>query len=277
MKPAPFDYVRAGSVGEVHDLLAAEGGDARVLAGGQTLLPMLSMRLARPKTLIDITHIQELNRLGIERDFIRVGAGVRQAQLMGMFELASIQPLLAQVLPWVGHAQTRSRGTVCGSIAHADPSAELPLALVALGGMVELSAKGRRRKVAAEQFFTGMMATARTDDELIEAVTIPVRRPGYGYAFREFGRRHGDFAIVACAAIANEAGARLAVGGVADRPVAREFIGAAANGRELDDALDMFAWDLDARDDLHATAAYRRGLVRAFGREVIEEARRCRA
>jgi 2-furoyl-CoA dehydrogenase FAD binding subunit len=275
MKPAPFDYVRAGSVGEVHDLLAVEGGDARILAGGQTLLPMLSMRLARPKTLIDITHIQELCRLGIERDFIRVGAAVRQAQLMGMFELANIQPLVAQVLPWVGHAQTRSRGTVCGSIAHADPSAELPLALVALGGSVELSARGRRRKVAAEQFFAGMMATARTDDELIEAVTIPVRRPGHGYAFREFGRRHGDFAIVACAAVASENGVRLAVGGVADRPVAREFT--EANGRALDEALDVFAWDLDARDDLHATAAYRRGLVRAFGREVIEEARRCRA
>jgi 2-furoyl-CoA dehydrogenase FAD binding subunit len=275
MKPAPFDYVRAGSVGEVHDLLAVEGGDARILAGGQTLLPMLSMRLARPKTLIDITHIQELCRLGIERDFIRVGAAVRQAQLMGMFELANIQPLVAQVLPWVGHAQTRSRGTVCGSIAHADPSAELPLALVALGGSVELSARGRRRKVAAEQFFAGMMATARTDDELIEAVTIPVRRPGHGYAFREFGRRHGDFAIVACAAVASENGVRLAVGGVADRPLAREFT--EADGRALDDALDVFAWDLDARDDLHATAAYRRGLVRAFGREVIEEARRCRA
>jgi 2-furoyl-CoA dehydrogenase FAD binding subunit len=275
MKPAPFDYIRAGSTAEVHDLLAAEGGDARILAGGQTLMPMLSMRLARPRTLIDITHVQELCRLGIERDFIRVGAAVRQAQLMNMFELANIQPLLALVLPWVGHAQTRSRGTVCGSVAHADPSAELPLALVALGGEVELSSCVRRRKVAAENFFTGMMSTLRTDDEMVEAVTIPVRRPGYGYAFREFGRRHGDFAIVACAAVASETGVRLAVGGVADRPVARDLSN--ANGRELDEALDTLAWDLDARDDLHATAAYRRGLVRAVGREVIEEARRCRA
>src|SRR5262249_10937420 len=111
VKPAPFDYVRPGGIGEVHDLLAAEGPGGRILAGGQTLMPMLSMRLARPKTLIDITHIQELARLGVERDFIRVGAAVRQAQLMGMFELANVQPLLAQVLPWVGHAQTRSRGT----------------------------------------------------------------------------------------------------------------------------------------------------------------------
>src|SRR5262249_14682098 len=152
----------------------------------------------------------------------------------------------------------------------------LPLALVALGGEVELSsARGRRRRVAAEKFFTGMMSTLRSDDEMIEAITIPVRRPGHGYAFREFGRRHGDFAIVACAAVAGESGVRLAVGGVADRPVARDFTG--VNGRELDEALDMFAWDLDARDDLHATAAYRRGLVRAVGRAVIEEARKCRA
>ena len=275
MKPAPFDYVRPGGISEVHELLAAEGPDARVLAGGQTLMPMLSMRLARPKTLIDIAHVQELARLGIERDYIRVGAAVRQAQLLNMFQLVNIQPMLSMVLPWVGHAQTRSRGTVCGSVAHADPSAELPLALVALGGEVELSARGRRRRVAADKFFTGMMSTLREDDELIEAVTFPVRRPGHGYAFREFGRRHGDFAIVACAAIAGANGVRLAVGGVADRPVAREFSN--ANGRELDEALDMFAWDLDARDDLHATASYRRGLVRAIGRAVIEEARQCRA
>jgi len=275
VKPAPFDYVRPGGLSEVHDLLAAEGPDARIIAGGQTLLPMLSMRLARPKTLIDITHIQELSRLGVERDVIRVGAAVRQAQLMNMFELVNVQPLLAKILPWVGHAQTRSRGTVCGSIAHADPSAELPLALVALGGEVQLSARGGRRRVAAEKFFTGMMGTLRGDDEVIDSVTFPVRRPGYGYAFREFGRRHGDFAIVACAAVAGKTGVRLAVGGVADRPVARDFND--SNGRELDDALDMFAWDLDARDDLHATAAYRRGLVRAVGRAVIEEARQCRA
>jgi 2-furoyl-CoA dehydrogenase FAD binding subunit len=275
MKPARFDYVRAGTLAEVHEVLAAEGADARVLAGGQTLMPMLSMRLARPKVVVDIMRLQELARFGVERDVIRVGAAVRQAQLQGMFELRMIQPLLALVLPWVGHAQTRSRGTVCGSVAHADPSAEIPLALVALKGEIELTAHRRRRRVAAEDFFTGLMSTARADDELIEALLIPCARAGEGYAFREFGRRHGDFAIVACAAVANGDGVRLAVGGVAERPVARDF--KALKGRELDDAIDLLAWDLEARDDLHATAAYRRGLVRALGREVIEEARRCRA
>ncbi|MBI3434659.1 MAG: FAD binding domain-containing protein [Proteobacteria bacterium] len=274
MKPARFDYIRAETLAEAHAALAAHGGEARVLAGGQTLLPMLSMRLARPGVLVDIMRLHEIARYGIERDVIRVGAGVRQAQLQKMFELDKVQPLLAKALPWVGHAQTRARGTVCGSIAHADPSAELPLVLVALGGEVELSSARHRRKVAGEEFFTGPLSTARADDELVEAVTFPSRRPGYGYAFREFARRHGDFAIVACAAVARTDGARLAIGGVGDRPVAREF--AQADRTSLTEALDAFSWELDARDDAHASAAYRRALVRQIGHAVIMEAEQCR-
>ncbi|MFL4969729.1 MAG: FAD binding domain-containing protein [Xanthobacteraceae bacterium] len=275
MKPAAFDYVRAETLAEVHDVLAAEGDDARVLAGGQTLVPMLSMRLARPKVVIDIMRLPELGGIVIERESIRVGAAATQAALLALPGLAERQPLLAQALPFVGHAQTRSRGTVCGSIAHADPSAEIPLVLVALRGEIELSTARQRRRVAAEEFFTGLMSTTRADDELIEAVAIPTRRPGQGCAFREFGRRHGDFAIVACAAVADADGMRLAVGGVADRPVARDF--GTIDGPALEQALNVFAWELEARDDLHATARYRRELVRRLGRETIEKARRCRA
>jgi 2-furoyl-CoA dehydrogenase FAD binding subunit len=274
MKPARFDYVRAETLAEAHAVLAAEGGDARIVAGGQTLLPMLSMRLARPKVVVDIMRLPELAKIANARDSIRIGAGVRQAQLLGWPDLADRQPLLAAALPWVGHAQTRSRGTVCGSVAHADPSAELPLALLALDAIIELSSRKRRRQVPAAAFFTGMMATARADDEMIEAVHVPNRRPGHGYAFREFGRRHGDFAIVACAAIARDDGIRLAVGGVADQPTSRDFPN--INGSALDDALNTLAFDLDARDDLHATGRYRRDLVRKIGRFTIEEARRCR-
>jgi 2-furoyl-CoA dehydrogenase FAD binding subunit len=274
MKPARFDYVRAATLAEAHAALAT-GGDARVIAGGQTLVPMLSMRLARPQVLVDIMRIEQLGAIAEERGAIRVGAAVRQAELLAWPELQALQPLFALALPWVGHAQTRSRGTVCGSVAHADPSAEIPLALVALRGEIELSTARRRRRVPAEKFFTGLMSTARADDELIEAVVIPMRRPGEGCAFREFARRHGDFAIVACAAVATQDQVRLAIGGVADRPVARDF--AALAGAALDDALDEFAWLLEARDDLHATAGYRRALVRRIGRDVIEEARRCRA
>jgi 2-furoyl-CoA dehydrogenase FAD binding subunit len=275
MKPARFDYLRAESLAEAHDVLAAEGGDASVLAGGQSLLPLLSTRLARPKIVVDIMRIPGLDVIVPEGDAIRIGAAVRQAKLAAWPELAGAQPLLARALPFVGHAQTRSRGTVCGSVAHADPSAEIPLVLLALAGEIILSSRRGQRRVPADAFFTGLMSTAREDDELIEAVVVQRRRPGHGYAFREFARRHGDFAIVACAALAGEGEARLAVGGVADRPVA--FDSLPLDGTALDEALDRIAGDLEARDDLHATAAYRRHLVRRLGRATIAEARQCRA
>lgn len=274
MKPAPFDYVRPENLSEVHALLASEGADARILAGGQSLVPMLSMRLTRPKLVIDIMRLPGGSDIRVDGNDIRVGCGVRQAALMLWTELAKRQPLLSAALPWVGHAQTRSRGTVCGSIAQADPSAELALVLTTLNGSIELSSRKRRRRIAAAEFFTGAMSTAREDDELIEGVRFPCVASGAGTAFREFGRRHGDFAIVACAAIADGQGTRLGVGGVADRPMVRDF--AQLKGLALDEALDAFAWDLDARDDLHATARYRRELVRQIGRQTIEEARGCR-
>jgi 2-furoyl-CoA dehydrogenase FAD binding subunit len=272
MKPAAFDYLRADSVEQVTAALREAGAEARLLAGGQSLVPMLNMRLVRPRMLIDIMRVRTLQRLDITGDALRIGAAVRQAELQRLPDLHRRQPLLAAALPLVGHAQTRSRGTVCGSVAHADPSAELPLLLVALGGEVHLRAHRRARRVAAEAFFTGTLTTGRQDDELIEAVSLPLARPGHGYAFREVARRHGDFALVACAAVADRSSVRLAVGGVADRPVARQL---PPPGPALDQALDAFAWGLDARDDLHATAAYRRDLVRRIGRAVIEEAVSC--
>lgn len=275
MKPARFDYVRAAMLAEAHEVLAAEGGEASVLAGGQTLVPLLSMRMARPKVLLDIMHLPDLGSIKVEDNAIRVGATVRQAALLDWPELTKHQPLLALALPWIGHAQTRSRGTVCGSAALADPSAEIPLALVALRGEIELSSRSERRRMKAEDFFNGLMSTARNDDELIEAVRFPCRHSGEGHAFREFARRHGDFAIVACAAVADGKNARLAVGGVADRPTAHDF--GTLDGRALDDALHEFAQSLEARDDLHADARYRRELVRQIGRTTIEEARQCRA
>jgi 2-furoyl-CoA dehydrogenase FAD binding subunit len=274
MKPARFDYVRAESLAEAHEVLAAENGEASVLAGGQSLLPLLSTRLARPKVVLDIMRIPGLDVIARESDAIRIGAAVRQARLAAWPELSDAQPLLAAALPFVGHAQTRSRGTVCGSIAHADPSAELPLVLLALAGEIILSSRRRPRRMPAAEFFTGLMSTARAEDELIEAVVVPRRQPGHGYAFREFARRHGDFAIVACAAITNERDARLAIGGVADRPVT--FDALPLDDIALDAALDRIAGELDARDDLHASADYRRHLVRRLGRATIAEARQCR-
>jgi len=267
MKPAAFDYVRAGHLDEVLDVLRREGGDARVIAGGQSLMPMLNMRLARPKTLIDIMRLPELAHIECKSGNIIVGAGVRQETLLAWPELADAVPLATLALPWTGHVQTRSRGTVCGSIAHADPSAELPLVLCALGGEVHLRSGKKHRRVAARDFFAGMMATNRADDELIEAVSFPVNQ--HACAFREVARRHGDFAMVACAAVATAQGVRLAVGGVADMPVTREFPRLEASAR--DDALNAFAYELDARDDVHATARYRRDLVRMIGAEVMRQ------
>ncbi len=274
MKPAPFDYLQAETLDEALAVLAAEGGDARVIAGGQSLMAMLNMRLARPKVLVDIMRIGSLDRIGEERGRVVVGAGVRQAELLAWSELATKLPLVALALPWTGHAQTRSRGTICGSVAHADPSAETPLCLIALDGNVHLRSARRQRVVAAADYITGMMSTARQDDEMIEAVSFPVCT-GTGYSFREVARRHGDFAIAACAAIASANGVRLAVAGVADKPELRDW--PALDGSALDDALNAFAYELDARDDIHATARYRRDLVRQIGRGVIMEARRCRA
>jgi 2-furoyl-CoA dehydrogenase FAD binding subunit len=275
VKPAKFDYLRAGSLAEAHDALAAEGADATIIAGGQTLVPLLSMRMARPKLLVDIMHVAELSGIAVTDNSIRVGATERQASLLAWPDLAKRQPLLALALPWVGHAQTRARGTVCGSAALADPSAEIPLTLVALNGAIELSSARGQRSVTADSFFTGLMSTSREDDELIEAVRFPCAKPGDGHAFREFARRHGDFAIVACAAIATAEGTRLAVGGVADCPAAHDF--GMLEGADLDEALHGFAIELEAREDLNATAGQRRDLVGKLGRIVIEEARQCRA
>jgi len=267
MKPAAFDYVCAEHLDEALEVLGKEGSDARIIAGGQSLMAMLNMRLAKPKTLVDIMRLPELARIERKAGIVVIGAGVRQASLLEWPELGHSLRLAALALPWTGHAQTRSRGTVCGSIAHADPSAELPLVLRALDGEVHLRSARRRRRVAARDFFAGMMATTRGDDELIEAVSFPSGQTAC--AFREVARRHGDFAIVACAAVATADGVRLAVGGVADMPAARDFPRLEASA--LDDALNAFAYELDARDDVHASARYRRDLVRMIGRDLVRE------
>jgi 2-furoyl-CoA dehydrogenase FAD binding subunit len=274
MKPAPFDYLRATSTTEALAALHHAGADAHVLAGGQSLLPMLNMRLARPRLLVDIMHLPDWQHVTDDGQTLRIGAGVRQITIERRPDLAQRQPLLAAAIARLGHTQTRSRGTICGSVAHADPSAELPLILVALGGTIHLRSYRRRRNVPADDFFTGMMATGRADNEIIEAISIPTARPSTGYAFREVARRHGDFAIVACAAVADRSNVRLAIGGVADRPCATDL---SADPTCFDDALNDFAWSLEARDDLHATARYRRELVRRVGRSVLQEAMQCRS
>jgi 2-furoyl-CoA dehydrogenase FAD binding subunit len=275
MKPAAFDYVRADSADEAVALLAQHGGEARILAGGQSLMAVLNMRLAEPALLIDISRSSALAEVKVDRGALQVGAAATQAGIEWRPGLEQELPLLAQAFPHISHFQIRNRGTVCGSIAHADPSAELPLCLLALQGELLLRSAKRRRTLAAQDFFTGMLSTARQDDELLEAARFPLARPGSGYGFVEYSRRHGDFAVCAVAAVAHERGLRVAVGGVADRPVAQDW--PVLEGDALDDALNEFAWALDARDDPQISAATRRHLVRRLGRQAVAKAAAARS
>lgn len=266
MKPAAFDYVRAESRHQVLELLAEYGADARIIAGGQSLMAVLNMRLAQPKLLIDINQVADLAYIELRQDCLAVVAAVRQAQLLARPTLVDEVPLLALAMPWIGHFQTRNRGTVCGSVAHADPSAELPLCLVTLGGEIVLESKKGKRVVKAAEFFQGILTTDKRADELLVEVRFPLKREGIGYRFREIAMRHGDFAIVSLAACVGIDEVRLGVGGVADRPVMRSL----PRGAALADALNETAWSLDAQDDVHASAAYRRQLIRELGHRLIE-------
>lgn len=267
MKPAAFDYVRAESVDEVVDLLARHGDDARVLAGGQSLMAVLNMRFSQPGVVIDINRVAGLDRIETRGGMLCVGAAVRQVALERHPGLTEQVPLLALAVGHIGHVQTRNRGTVCGSIAHADPSAELPLVLVALGGEVVLRSRRGTRTLAAADFFLGPLTTARTAEEFITEVRFPIAPPVDRHAFREIAMRHGDFAIVALAAVASGGETRLAVGGVGDRPVLRTVPGGASRAA----ALNALAWELGGSDDVHASAAYRRQLVRELGARLLDE------
>ncbi|VTU29416.1 FAD binding domain-containing protein [Variovorax sp. RA8] len=270
MKPAAFDYVRAETADEAVQQLRSLGTDARILAGGQSLMAVLNMRLAQPSALIDISRTADLTYVRAERGMLAVGAAATQGSVEWRKTLAQEVPLLAQAFPLISHFQIRNRGTVCGSVAHADPSAEIPLVLLALGGEVVLRNASKRRTLPAPDFFQGMLMTARAPDELLEEVRFPLAAAGQRSAFTEFSARHGDFAIVSVAAVADASGVRLAVGGVADRPRLAQWP-AALRGAELEGVLNDFAWELEAQEDAHASATFRRHLVRRLGAQVLRQ------
>ena len=271
MKPRPFDYMRPDTVDEALALLAEHGDDARILAGGQSLVPMLNLRLIDAAALIDISRLAALDTIRIERGALEVGAAVTQNKLLAWPDLAREFPLLAAGLPFVGHFQTRNKGTVCGSIAHADPSSELPLLLAMYEGEVVLRSQRGARAVAAKDFHKDMLTTAREADELIVAVRFPQRPKARG-AFREIARRHGDFAIIAVAASAAENGAvTLGVGGMAGRPMTRTI--AARDAACPMDAIKDWAEELEGYDDLHASAAMRRDMFGKLAGNVVAELR----
>ena len=281
MKPAAFDYVRVTSIDEAIALLAKHGDEATVLAGGVSLGAMLNMRLVRPGILIDIKGIEALSAVHDAGTQLTIGVIVRQADLMVSAPAMAAVPLLAKAFPHIGHMQTRSRGTLGGSIAHADPSAELPLCLVTLDGAIELQSRAGIRTVKAREFFTGVLSTVRRPDELLTAIHWPTRSLRSGFGFDEIAQRHGDFAIVAaaCHVKLTESGLinqlDVGLGGVEDRPLAfilHEFIGAkpdAALARALaDHVMGLVA----PTGDVKASAAYRKALVRLLVERVFQQA-----
>ena len=272
MKPQNFDFYRPNTLEQTINLLSELGDDGRVIAGGQSLMAMLNLRMVTTEALIDISRLEELSYFKETDKFLEVGAAVSQAELMDYPNLSEIQPLLAKALPSVGHFQTRNQGTVCGSLAHADPSSELPLCLATLGGEVILQSTKGERILSAAEFQTGMLETAIRENELIVAARFPRSLPNAGYAFSEVARRHGDFAIVAIAGVACNGTFRLGVGGVAGQPTVREW---KIEPEECDEVLNEFAWEMEGGDDIHATAQYRRQIVRKLGRKVLEEAKLC--
>jgi 2-furoyl-CoA dehydrogenase FAD binding subunit len=275
MKPRRFDYVRPDTVAEALAVLAERGEAAKVLAGGQSLMAMLNLRLLEPAVLIDIARLAELDYIKVAGDKVEVGAAVIQNRLKDWPELAAKLPLLAKALPFVGHFQTRNKGTVCGSVAHADPSSEIPLTLATLGGDVVLRSRRGTRTLAAADFQRGMLTTAREPDELITAVRFPIQS-SKRVAFREVARRHGDFAIIAIAAqVESATTVRVGIGGIADRPAVRRIVIDGAGAAEA--AFAALAWDLEGYDDLHASARLRRDLLRQVGPAVVEEALQCAA
>ena len=267
MKPASFDYACPTSKREVLATLSEHGQDARIIAGGQSLMAILNMRMTQPKLLIDINRIEELSYIKLKKSYLAVGACIRQTELLSWKGLGEAVPMLSLVMPWIGHVQTRNRGTVCGSLAHADPSSELPLCLITLGGKLALESTKGRRVLTAEEFFQGVLTTACRADELVTEVRFPLGQANTSYRFNEIAMRHGDFAIISLAAVVGVNEVRLGVGGVADRPVVRNF----TVDTELATTLNKMAWSLNAQDDTQASAAYRRQLVRELGLRLIIE------
>ncbi|WCB94920.1 6-hydroxypseudooxynicotine dehydrogenase complex subunit alpha [Baekduia alba] len=279
MKPAPFQYSRADSVESILARLSELGYEAKLLAGGQSLVPAMNLRLARPSFLIDITHVDALR--GIDAGTaITIGATTRQAEVYRSAEVRSAVPMLAKALRFVGHPATRSQGTVGGSVAHADPAAELPTVLLALGATCDIAGPRGARSVTADEFFRTYFTTDVGDDELLTGVRIPRSGPNTRQTFREAARRHGDFALIGVAASIDfddadvVRSARIALCGVADRPVRateaeRSLEGAALTEDAIREAAALATTDLSPPSDVHASGAYRRRIAEQYVRRAL--------
>lgn len=271
MKPAPFEYMRAASVADAVGALTAAGGEAKILAGGQSLVPLLALRMARPAMLVDINRVPGLAGFSdTGRASVRVGALVRHSALARQ----ESHPLLAEAARWIGHPAIRSRGTVGGSLAHADPAAELPVVAVALDAVAHVTGPAGGRAVTAAGLFTGALQNSLADDEIITAVDMPVPDR---WGFAEFSRRRGDFGLVTVAVADLGGHLRIAVGGVAgvpQRPEEAEALLAEGplTANRAERAAAAAAAGVNPPGDIHATAGYRRALVAELARRALGQA-----
>ncbi len=274
MKPAVFSYHRPSSLDAVLALLAEYGYDAKVIAGGQSLGPMMNMRFAQPMQVIDLNSVPELSGVSRSGDTLRVGAMTRHHEVATDLQVRDACPLLAAAAATVGHYAIRQRGTLGGSLAHADPAAQLPLVAVTLGARIQVAGPNGTREIAAAEFPQAAMMTVLEPEEIITAVHFPCRVAGEGHGFELFNRRHGDFAIASCAVTASVtdgvlATLRLGVGAVGDVPVALDaladsFIGAQASPQTFGQIAEAAAAAVEPLDNPQISAEYRRDLVKAL-------------
>lgn len=273
MKAAAFAYARARSIEDALQLLAVHGDKARVLSGGQSLIPAMNLRLIAPELIVDVGGIAELQGIALKGDILRIGALTRHVDLQRCPEIAAHAPLLAEAVKHIAHPAIRNRGTLGGSLAHADPAAELPACMLALDAIIVVRGGSGERRVAAKDFFQGVFETELSADELLIAVELPIENRKSLHFFDEFARRHGDYAIAGLAACADvEAGILIrfqaAFFAVGDRPyiakAAGKLVGVVITPKLLSEVCRMLADELDPQDDQQASAAMRRHLAKVL-------------
>lgn len=283
MKPASFNYYRPSTLKEALQLLQKYGDEGKLIAGGQSLIPILNMRLSAPEYLIDISGLQDLNFIRVEDGLLKIGGLCRQRSLEQSSIVKEVAPLLVEAVPFIGHVQTRNRGTVGGSLVHADPTAEIPLSLLALDAKVVIQSIGEVREVPVQDFFITYLTTDISPSEMLTEIHVPVDANPRGYAFVEFSRRHGDFALVAagCLLDTDKEGriisGRLTLGGVAAVPMNAQdaidiLVGEKLSDSLLEEAGRIASENTDPEGDLHASREYRLHLAKVFTMRAIRKA-----
>lgn len=280
MKPAPFAYHAPTTIDEATSLLAEHGDEARVLAGGQSLLALMNYRRVKPVRLVDITRIEDLDYVRRENGHLAVGAGARQSAFEGSPESAESAPLVVEAVRYVAHPSVRNLGTVVGSVAHSDPAAEIPACALALDAEIILSGPDGERAVAATEFFTGPHTNAREEGEMLTEVRLPAWPEGSGHAFVEFQRKHGSYALVACAVMVHMDGesidcASIAMAGIGETPLrittAEEMLTGNAPSTELfAEAAEEAARGLSPMPDVKGSPEYRKKLAKVYVRRGLE-------